>query len=105
MVTALNDQDFSKTISGQKGLAFVDFHADWCGPCKVMDPIIHELSDEMKGKLLFGEVDVDQNPNTANQFGVMSIPTLIFFKDGKEVDRILGAVNKATLQEKITSHL
>lgn len=102
---SLSDANFVKEIGKVKGVALLDFHADWCGPCKIMEPILKELDEELKGKVTFGEIDVDQNSNTANQFGVMSIPTFVVLKDGKEVDRMLGAMSKDTLTEKLTRYL
>lgn len=77
----------------------VDFHADWCGPCKLIDPILDELSEAYSGKVTVGSVDVDANNATAAKYGVMSIPTLIFFKNGQPVKQSVGYQDKATLQK------
>ena len=81
----------------------LDFYADWCGPCKVMDPIIHELTHEWGDKVKLTQIDVDKEPEKSTTHGVMSIPTYIVMKDGQEVDRIVGAVPKQTLKNKIES--
>lgn len=81
----------------------LDFYADWCGPCKVMDPIIEELTSGWGDKIKVTKINVDQEAAKSTQFGVMSIPTYIVMKDGKEVERLIGAVPKQTLKNKIES--
>lgn len=98
-----SDEAFDRTIS--KGLVLVDFYADWCGPCRIVSPILEQLAGEMQGKLTVAKLDVDVNQRTAMKYGVMSIPTLILFKDGKPVDMVVGAVPKAALQQWIGEHL
>ncbi len=83
----------------------VDFWAEWCGPCKMIGPAVHDMAIEYDGKLNVGKLDVDSNPKTAMKYGVRSIPALIFFKGGKPVDQIVGAVPKATLKRKIDAVL
>ncbi len=85
--------DFKKDVLDQKGLVFVDFHAEWCGPCKMTEPIIEQLSGEMKD-MQFVKVDVDQNADLSSQYSVFSIPTFIIFKDGKMVNQFMGAMGK-----------
>jgi len=89
-----SDKDFEEKVLKAKGLVFVDFYADWCGPCKLSAPVIDELVEEYKGKVLIGKVDVDANQATSGKYGVMSIPTVVIFKDGKEVDRMSGFAGK-----------
>ncbi len=95
----LNADSFNDFI--KKGIAVVDFWAEWCGPCKIMAPIFAEAAGEMKGKVKFGKVNVDENMELAQRFQVMAIPTTIFFKNGEQVERIVGAVYKEELVGKI----
>ena len=79
----------------------VDFWADWCGPCKMIAPVVEELADEYDGKVGFAKLDVDANPKTAMDYGVRSIPTLLVIKDGKVAEQIIGAVPKSVLKKKL----
>lgn len=81
----------------------VDFYADWCGPCKMMAPVVEALATEYEGKVKIGKLNVDQSPNTAGQYGIMSIPTLLFFKNGEVVNKIVGAVPKADLEQALNA--
>jgi thioredoxin 1 len=81
----------------------VDFFADWCGPCKIQGPIVEELATDMGDKAVVGKLDVDANPETAQKYGVLSIPTIIIFKDGKEVEKIVGVQQKDALAEKLNN--
>jgi len=83
----------------------VDFWAEWCGPCKMIAPSVHEMAVEYDGQLNVGKLDVDSNPSIAMKYGVRSIPALIFFKDGKPVDQIVGAVPKGKLKSKVDAVL
>lgn len=83
----------------------LDFYADWCGPCKVMEPVLEEIKTEMGDKLDLKKIDVDADNETAAKYGVMSIPTYIVLKDGQEVDRAIGSQPKESLLSKITPHL
>lgn len=98
------DEAFEQTVQ-RPGLVLVDFYADWCGPCRIVSPILEQLAKEMDGKLTVAKLDVDANPRTAMKFGVMSIPTLILFKDGKAVDMVVGAAPKGELQKWLQEHL
>lgn len=100
-----NDGDFEEKVIKNKLPVMVDFYADWCGPCKMAGPVIEELAEEYKDKIAIGKVDVDQNQETAGRFGVMSIPTVIVFKDGKEVDRKTGFAGKAGYEEMIKKRI
>ena len=101
----LNDQNFTQEVlkSGQPVL--VDFFAEWCGPCKMQAPIIEELAEEYQGKAKILSLDVDKSQQTAGQYQVMSIPTLIFFKEGQEVDRVTGALPKDAMADKLDALL
>ena len=83
----------------------VDFWAEWCGPCKMIAPVVEELAKEYAHKLKIGKLDVDNSPRTATTYGIMSIPTLIFFKGGKITDQVVGALNKAELKRKIEENI
>jgi thioredoxin 1 len=85
--------DFKKDVLDQKGLVFVDFHAEWCGPCKMTEPIIDQLAGEMKD-VAFVKIDVDHNAELASEYSVFSIPTFMVFKDGKVVNQFVGAMGK-----------
>jgi len=97
MPKAVTDQDFQSAILDRKGVSLVDFWATWCGPCRMLAPIVEELASDYEGKAQIAKLDVDANPYTARQYGVMSIPTLIIFKDGQEVDRLVGYMPKAEI--------
>ena len=97
-IKQLDEKNFDDFIG--KGDVIVDFYADWCGPCKILGPELEKASKEIKG-VKFGKVDVDRNQDLAGRFGVMSIPTLIFFKNGKQVDKSTGVLDKDEILEKI----
>lgn len=99
----LNDSNFTQEIS--QGLVLVDFWAPWCGPCRIIGPVIEELASDYEGRVKVGKVNVDDNNQTAGQFGVMSIPTLILFKDGEPVERIVGAQAKRAFENVLDKHL
>lgn len=95
------DINFKKEVLESDLPVLVDFWAAWCGPCKMITPIIDELAKEYAGKMKVGKVDVDTNPKIATEYAVMSIPTIIFFKKGKVMNQLVGAANKAVLKRKI----
>jgi thioredoxin 1 len=97
MVTDLTDLNFNSAIVGTEKPVLVDFWAEWCAPCKMMAPILNQLASEMSGRAFVAKLNVDQNPRTATQFGVMSIPNFIVFKDGRQAGQVVGAVGKANL--------
>ena len=101
----VTDDNFAEEIEGASGLAVVDFWAEWCGPCRIVSPILDELASEYSDQLKVGKLDVDANPQTAMRFNVRSIPSILFFKDGELVDGVVGAVPKASLEEKILRHV
>ena len=98
---AVTDADFTEEVLNSDLPVLVDFWADWCGPCKMVAPIVEELANDYDGKLKVMKVDVDSSPLTAGTYGIRSIPTLLIFKDGKPVQQVVGAVPKQMLQEKI----
>ncbi len=101
---AVTDTNFEEEIEKYAGLAVVDFWAPWCGPCRMIAPILDQLATEYSGKAKVAKPDVDTNQQTAMRFGVRSIPTVLFFKDGKLVDQVIGAVPKAKLESKFKEH-
>lgn len=103
MAVAVTKDNFKDTVS--QGVSLLDFWAPWCGPCKMQLPIVEELATELQGTATIAKVNVDEEPELASQFGVMSIPTLILFKDGQPVDKLVGLQSKAALQAKIQGQL
>jgi thioredoxin 1 len=97
MVIEIKDADFKKEVEDLKGLVLVDFWAPWCGPCQSAAPIIEEIAQEMKEKIKVVKINVDENQTNPSKLGVMSIPTFIFFRDGKEVERKVGLEAKEEL--------
>ena len=100
----LDDSNFTQTIS-KFPLLLVDFWAPWCGPCRMMSPIIDQVGKEYIGKLVVGKVNVDENPSVSSQFGISSIPTLILFKRGQAVSNIIGSVSKGRIDEMVRMHI
>jgi len=101
----VTDDAFAEEIEGHEGLAMVDFWATWCGPCQMIAPSVQQLSEEFDGRVKVAKLDVDANQRTAMRFNVRSIPAVLFFKDGKHVDTVVGAVPKAHLLAKIEQHI
>ena len=105
MALAVNDSNFDEVVLNSEQPAMVDFFFFFCGPCKMMLPIVEEISAEFEGKLTVAKVDVDSSQGTAAKFGIRNIPTILFFKGGKVVDKQVGAVPKAALVDKINKLL
>jgi thioredoxin 1 len=101
----VTDANFGNEIEQAKGLALVDFWAAWCGPCRMVGPIVEQLAQDFEGRLKVAKLDVDTNQQTATRFNIRSIPSILFFKDGKLVDTVVGAVPKTLLERKIQEHL
>lgn len=101
----LNDANFQKEVLESDKPVLVDFWAPWCGPCRIMGPIIEELTSDYEGKAKVGKLNTDDSPTTAGQYGIMSIPTIIIFKAGEPVDQIIGAVPKDIVKKKLDAVL
>ena len=101
----VNDGNFDQMVLQSKTPVLVDFWAVWCGPCRMVAPVVEELAGEYEGKVTFAKLNVDENPKTAGQYGIMSIPTLLIFKDGAPVSNIIGFRPKAELKKSIDAVL
>lgn len=95
------DENFEQEVLKADQLAIVDFYADWCGPCKMLGPVIEELASKYEGKVKIGKLNVDEAPAIAQKYAVMSIPTVLFFKNGEQVHKIIGVEKKETFEAKI----
>lgn len=104
-VRQLSDKDFEKDVLQSGTPVFIDFWAPWCGPCRIIGPIVEELAPSYEGKAVIAKINVDDNPVTAQKFQVTSIPTLMMFKNGKMVDRAIGVLPRAELQKFIDRNL
>jgi thioredoxin 1 len=105
MALELTDSNFQTQVLESDKLTVVDFWAEWCGPCRAIGPVIEELSKEYNGRINVGKVNVDQNPDLSVNYGITSIPAILFIKGGKVVDKQIGAVPKSVLDKKIAAHL
>jgi len=105
MAVEITDSNFADLVTNSDKPVVVDFWAAWCGPCRMVGPLIEEMHGEYDGRAVIGKVDVDQNPGVSAQFGVRSIPTILFIKNGQVVDKVVGAVPKGTLTEKLDAIL
>ena len=105
MALELTDANFDELVMKSNKPVLVDFWAEWCGPCRMVGPMVEELAKDYEGKAIVGKVNVDHNPNISMQFGIRNIPALLFFKDGKIVDKQIGAVPKSVLAGKLDAQL
>ena len=103
--TPVTDADFQKLVLESEVPVLVDFWAPWCGPCRMVAPVVEEIAQQYDGQIKVVKVNTDENPNTATQYGIRSIPTLILFKAGQRVDTVVGAVPKTTLANTIEKYL
>lgn len=101
----LTDDNFQTEVLSSDKPVLVDFWAEWCGPCKMIAPVVEELANEYDGTLKVGKIDVDANQKVSMQFGIRSIPTLLIFKGGRVVEQVIGAVPKRALADKISKHV
>lgn len=105
MAAEFTDANFQKDVLESDKLTMVDFWAEWCGPCRAIGPVVEELATQYAGKVNIGKVNVDNNSNVSTNFGITSIPAILFFKNGQVVDKQIGAVPKSVLDKKIQAHL
>jgi thioredoxin 1 len=105
MALTITDQNFEELVLKSDKPVLIDFWAEWCGPCRVVGPIVEELATDFEGKAVVGKVDVDSNPNISMQYGIRNIPTLLVFKGGQVVDKQVGAVPKTILASKLNAQL
>ncbi|WP_343690841.1 thioredoxin [Chitinophaga sp.] len=105
MALEFTDSNFETEVLSSDKLSVIDFWAEWCGPCRAIGPVIEELSKEYEGKVNVGKVNVDQNPELSINYGITSIPAILFVKGGKVVDKQVGAVPRAVLEKKIQANM
>jgi len=102
-VVHLTQANFDEALIGAEGVLLVDFWAEWCGPCRAIAPVLEELARSSKGRVRLAKVNVDEQPGLAARYGIRSIPTILFVKDGRVVDQVIGAVPKAEIQAKLSA--
>ena len=105
MAQEINDGNFEELVAKSDKVVMIDFWAEWCGPCRMIAPIVDEISKEFDGKALIGKVNVDENPDITRKLKIVNIPTLLFFKNGGVVDKIVGASSKSTITSKLNGLL
>ena len=105
MVYKFDESNFEAEVLKSDLPVFVAFYADWCGPCKMMSPVIDKLAEEFDGKIKVGKVNVDENGDLAVRYGIMSIPNMVFFKGGQPVDRVVGAIPKPAMKDKFEKNI
>ena len=103
MAIHFTDENFNEEVLSSDIPVLVDFYADWCGPCKMLAPVIEALAQEMEGKVKIGKLNVDNAPDTAQNYGIMSIPTLLYFKNGEVVNKSIGVVSKTEIEAVLNS--
>jgi len=103
MAKELTSPEFNNFIN--KGLVFIDFYADWCIPCKIMNPILNEMSKKFKEKITFGKINIEENLDIIQKFNIHSIPNFILFKDGKIIDQFIGSMNEEELENRLKKHI
>ena len=104
-ITELTDASFEQEVASHKGVVLVDFWAEWCGPCLALGPKLEELADEMKDQIKIVKLNIDENKERAQEYGVRSIPTMIVFKDGQVMEQLVGNLSKPDIQAKLSSHI
>lgn len=105
MTVEINDANFEEQVLQSDKPVLVDFWAEWCGPCRIVGPIVSEIGDDYKDKVVVAKIDVDNNPEVTNKYGIRNIPTVLFFKNGEVVDKQVGAVQKSSYTSKLDAIL
>ena len=104
-ITEVTEATFGQEVKQQPGFVLVDFWASWCGPCAMVVPALETMAEKFQGKIKIAKVNIDDNHKIASDLGIMSIPTLVLFKDGNEIERIVGALGESELTKKVESHI